>query len=328
MTDSTNAVNPAVPQTRKVPLQERAVRVGDVIVVNAQRVQRAHLTERLVKAGYQVQETPHFLLFTRAVSTFLAHWFTQQELDTQIIDYLARELPDLPQVTTQQGLGTLVTGIVGSSIPGDPRRAWTAFGTNTLQRLLVLLSAAVLPASPHYETLGGYAILYQRVLELSVGTRLLDAGCKLGLLPLVLADRIPFVHEIIGVDRDAAALRVGTTLATERGVRQVRYLQMDLCSTEVHSLGLFDTVIALHVLHHCTEADRVHILQNLLQITTHRLLLTVPYEQATEHGQRFSHDTFEALGAWCLEQLGSAGRLWCEDLVGGGLLLIERHHPA
>ena len=40
--------------------------MGDVIVVNGYRVNRASLQARFIAEGYQVHETKHFLLFTRA----------------------------------------------------------------------------------------------------------------------------------------------------------------------------------------------------------------------------------------------------------------------
>jgi hypothetical protein len=70
------------------------------------------------------------------------------------------------------------------------------------------------------------------------------------------------------------------------------------------------------------------VLSNLLQVTTHRLVLAVPYEEeltaAYDHRQCFSRAKLEAVGAWCMEQLRGTGRMWCEDLCGG-LLLIERY---
>ena len=85
---------------------------------------------------------------------------------------------------------------------------------------------------------------------------------------------------------------------------------------------------ALHVLEHFTEAEMYRVLLNLLKVTAHRLILAVPFEQNTPevaygHLQLFSRAKLEAVGAWCLQQLEGAGRLWCDDFIGG-LLLIER----
>jgi len=71
------------------------------------------------------------------------------------------------------------------------------------------------------------------------------------------------------------------------------------------------------------------VLINLLRVTSHRLILAVPYEQKEQpevaygHLQLFSRAKLEAIGTWCIQQLQGTGRMWCEDFIGG-LLLIER----
>ena len=54
--------------------------VGDVIVVNGYRVNRASLQGRFATAGYQIHATKHFLLFIRTEepATILVHWFALQ----------------------------------------------------------------------------------------------------------------------------------------------------------------------------------------------------------------------------------------------------------
>ena len=90
-----------------------------------------------------------------------------------------------------------MTGIIGGTVfPDDVRRAWNYFGANTLQRLLTLVSSAVTSNLPEYGILGESATLYQRVFELSVGERFLDAACNGGFFALLLAERIPFVSEV------------------------------------------------------------------------------------------------------------------------------------
>jgi hypothetical protein len=75
-------------------------------------------------------------------------------------------------------------------------------------------------------------------------------------------------------------------------------------------------------------ANTMQRYRNLLQITSQRLILAVPYESdepeiAYGHEQLFSRDKLEAVGTWCLQQLGGQGRITYEDCAGG-LLLIER----
>jgi len=76
-----------VQQGRTIPIQERSVRVGDVIVVNRYHARHSSLKARCAEGGYQVHETRHFLLFTRAqeLKTILVHWFAPEEMTTNIL---------------------------------------------------------------------------------------------------------------------------------------------------------------------------------------------------------------------------------------------------
>ncbi len=322
---------PAHP-TRKIPIHERSVRVGDVIVVNAYRVNRTLLKQRFAEGGYQAHETPHFLLFTREAEpkVILVHWFKPEEINSNIVHYLVQELKPSSIISSSERLGELLTGIIGGTVfAGDVQRAWNYFGANTLQRLLVYLSSAIPSDLSDYGTIGASATLYQRVCELCVGERFLDAGCNSGLLSLLLAERMPFMCEAVGVDIDTNAFRIGQEVAAEKHLTNVRYVQADLLADDFSMIGTFDTVTALHVLEHFTEEDLYQVLANLLKVTAYRLILAVPYETgqpevAYRHLQLFSRAKLEAVGTWCIEQLQGAGRMWYEDLCGG-LLLIERH---
>ena len=323
----------ATPQARKIPIQDRSVRVGNVVVVNGYHVNRSLLKQRFAEGGFQVHETPHFLLFTRETEpkTVLVHWFAPEDLHTNIPRHLTVELKPFNIITSNQILGELMAGIVGGTLYSDDvRRAWNFFGANTLQRLLVLVNSAMTSHVPDYGILGESAILYQRVFELSVGERFLDAACNGGFFPLLLAERIPFVSEVVGVDLDADVFKVAQEIARERQLNNVRFVQADLISDSLSNIGMFDTVTALHVLEHFTEEDMYKVLMNLLNIVTHRLILAVPYETgepevAYGHLQMFSRMKFEAVGKWCIEQFKGNARMWYEKLPrNSGLLLIEK----
>ena len=49
-------------EIQRVPLQDRAFLLGKMLGVNASRVKRASLRQRLLEMGYQVHDTPHFLV--------------------------------------------------------------------------------------------------------------------------------------------------------------------------------------------------------------------------------------------------------------------------
>jgi len=271
------------------------------------------------------------LLLTRAEAptTVLVHWFVSQEIDSDITHYLIQELKPFGVIQNWQHLNDLFAGIVGGALfPDDVRRAWNYFGTNTLQRLLAFSSTASTPSLPDYGTLGASATLYQRICELCVGERFLDAACNGGFLSLLLAERIPFVTEARGVDIDEHVFSVAQELAQERGLTNVRFAQADLLADDFDTVGQFDTVTALHVLEHFSEQAMYRVLTNLLNVTSRRLILAVPYEQgepevAYAHLQIFSRTKLEAIGAWCVQHLQGNARTWYEDFVGG-LLLVER----
>ena len=319
-------------QTRRIPIHERSVLVGDVIVVNGSRANRPALKARITEGGYQLHETRHFWLFTRSEEpqTILVHWFAPEEMTTNIPGYLAEELKPFGLVNSNHHLGELFAGVVGGALfPSDVQRAWNYFGANTLQRLLAFLGSSTTLGVTEYGIFAASAFLYQRVLELCVGERFLDAACNGGFLSLLLAERVPFVREAIGVDLDANVFRVARDLAAERHLTNVRYLQADLRADHFSALGTFDTVTALHVLEHFSEAEMYRVLTNLLQVTAHRLICAVPYEgepsRAFDHKQLFTRQKLEAVGAWCLEQMQGKARMWYEDLPREtGLLLIER----
>jgi len=330
--EQTPIINQSARQTsKKTPIQGRSIVAGNFVIVNGYRVNLVSLKQRFLEGGYQVHETTHFLLFLRdeAPGVIVVHWFAPEEMDADVKHYLTQELKPYGVITQSQHYGEILSGIVGSLFPDDVRRAWRYFGANTLQRFFTFLATAYTPPLPDYATIGMFATLYQRVLELRVGPRFLDAGCASGFLPLLVAERIPFLTEVVGIDIDRASFEVAADLAVEKHLELVRFAQADLLSEDFSNLGTFDTVVALHMLEHFREADMYRVLKNLLKVTSQRLILAVPYERvepevAYGHLQLFTRAKLEAVGRWCLEQLEGSGKMWCEDCVGG-LLLIERN---
>jgi len=320
-------------QSRKIPIQERSVLVGDVIVVNGYGVNRNALKQRFAEGDYEAHETAHFLLLTRETEpkTILVHWFTPEELNADIKHFLMYELQPSGLLKQPSDFGKLVSGIIGSFFSKDAHAAWHEYGAKTLQRFLLFLSTAHTPTVFNfYATIGVFANLYQRVLELCVGESFLDAGCESGMLALLVAERIPFMTNVRGVDIQSDMLTIAKELAEEWHLTQVQFAQADLLNKDFSSVGQFDTVAALHVIEHFTQTDMYRVLANLVKVTTKRLILAVPYEKEPEtiyeHKQVFTRATLEAVGQWCLEQWGGTGRMWCEECEGG-LLLIERGSP-
>ncbi len=173
-----------------VPFRERAFVVGNVIGVNAYRINRTLLKQRLIEGKYQVQETSHFFLALRtAVPTMLVHWFAPEAIDADLGSYFMEELKPLGVLEDPQDYGDFFGAVVGSIFPQDFRCSWRLFGINTLQRynqLLVKGRSSTTCNTP----VEVFATLYKRVCELQMGESLLDAGCSFGFLPLVVAEHL------------------------------------------------------------------------------------------------------------------------------------------
>jgi len=316
-------------KTRKIPIHERSIRIGNIVVINGNNADRTLLKQQFAEGGYHTQESAHFLLFTRqaAPGTILVHWFTPEEFNADIKHFMYLELKPLGLLDQPQHYGEILAGIVGSFFPKDVRRAWNYFGANTLQRFLVFLSTVSTPPYPDYTSIGSFATQYKRICELCEGRSFLDAGCESGFLPLLIAERIPFMEQVVGADIRPDMFDVVRKLAEERGLANVRFVQADLLASDFETIGIFDTVTAIGVIEHFSESDMYRVLANLLKATRHRLILIVPYENEPEpvygHQQVFSSAKLQAIGEWCVQQLQGRGELWVEDCVGG-LLLVER----
>ena len=92
---------------KRVPIQERAFITGDLIGINGYQANRTLLKQRFLEGGYQLQETPHFLLCTRTAvpSTILVHWLAPEEIDADIGKKFIQELKPLGLISMHNNLG-------------------------------------------------------------------------------------------------------------------------------------------------------------------------------------------------------------------------------
>jgi len=326
----TDGLSSSETRHKRVPIQERSFTSGDLTGINGYHANRTLLKQRFSEGGYYLQETPHFLLCTRtaAPSTILVHWLAPAEIDANIGYIFMRELKPLGLLSNAQQFGQTFAVVVCSLFPFDSQQAFHLYAANTLQRYRTLLATTNSESSLSDSTIHTFAAVYRRVFQLRVGERFLDAGCSFGFLPLLIAEHFPYLDQVVGIDIEAGSFPIVRAIAEEQQLKHVHFTQADLLADDFASLGVFDTVTALHILEHFGEPDMYRVLTNLLQITSQRLILAVPYESnkpeiAFGHAQLFSRAKLEAVGTWCLQHVGGHGRISYEACADG-LLLIER----
>ena len=316
---------------KKVALKERALIVGNVIGINAHRANRVLLKQRFAEGGYRIQETDHFLLFTReqAPSTIVAHWFASEAIDARIGHYFIKELKPFGIIECSEDFGHLFAAIVGSVNPFHIHQALRLYADNTIGRYHNILEGK--DKAIAHQPLDEFATIYKRVLQLLVGDTVLDAGCSFGFLPLLIAEYMPSIKQIVGIDI-LDSFEIIRSIAQEQHFTHVEFKQADLLSDDFSASGHYDTVVALHVLEHFAEADMYRVLPNLMKVTTQRLIIAVPYEPgqaetAYGHEQLFTSAKLEAVGQWCLDKFSDASSMWCEDCVGGMLIIDKQLQP-
>ncbi|WP_069801989.1 class I SAM-dependent methyltransferase [Thermogemmatispora onikobensis] len=326
----------------------RAIKAGNVrVLALADEYERELLVRQLLRQGWSIRRTSHFLLARRAKAAeepvleerLLAHWLSEQESDNRLVDYLQQELVRSGWLQSEADFSAVLNALIVSFEPTAPLRAWRLFALNTFTQLSerIAQSPASLATSIENnegsETIAAFAAIYRRLHSLLCGKSLLDVGCACAYWPLLVAKGghcLP--GSIVAVDRRAEALRLSALLAETLGLAtQLRLEQQDLCQPAFLRLGQFDTVTAIHLLEHLEESELPLALSQLLKVTRRRLLIAVPYEEQAQacygHRQVFSPAKLQFWGKWCLEQLEEEAVYWCEDLLGGLLVIERRQQP-
>ena len=162
--------------TKKIPIRERSVSLGNVVGINGYRVNKTTLQQRFAEGGYSVSETPHFLVFTRVEvpSLFIVHWFALEAIDADVGNVLLEELKPLGLLKSEQDFGDIFAVVVGSLFPYEVQRAWQLYASNTLKHYQQLLTQENIFTPPSSNT-KMFAMLYRRVCDLLVGNTILDA---------------------------------------------------------------------------------------------------------------------------------------------------------
>lgn len=322
--------HPEQQQAKRPWNKQEGVKIGKVMVLAQEnRAALNQYTQRLVAQTYQAYETEHFVICQQRPSgqTILLHVFGRDEIDADLICFIERELAPFGIITSAQEFGAVLFAVIASPFPAprNQHRIWLHFCLNSLSRLREQISSPA-QSMPSVSYIAPFAAMYRRVFELCVGQNYLDVGCSFGFLPVLLTEHVPDAR-IVGCDNNPDALRFSSDLATATATTHVTFTLRDVLAANFADLGRFDTVVAIHLLEHLPEQELPVALAHLLKITAKRLLIAVPYEEKIQslygHHQAFTSEKLHTWGKWCVERLGENSRYWCEDLMGG-LLVVDR----
>nr|BBH95420.1 hypothetical protein KTA_36190 [Thermogemmatispora argillosa] len=328
---------------RLQPRHLRAIRAGSLrVLALGSESESEMLARHFLRQGWSLRRTPHFLAFRRQQAReeerVLIHRLSIEESDNRLVDYLQQELVSIGWLQGEDDFNATLNALIVSFGPTEPLQAWRRFALNTFARLSALIAPAPPGVDPGEkkdsgETITAFAAIYRRLLTLLQGGSLLDVGCACAYWPLLV---VKGGHcspgPIVAVDRRVEALRLSALVAEALGLTdRLHLVQLDLLQPAFLRLGQFDTVTAIHLLEHLDESDLPRALDQLLHVTRRRLLIAVPYEERAQecygHRQIFSAEKLQFWGQWCCERLEGRASYWCEDLLGG-LLVIERlGHP-
>jgi len=314
-----------------VSVRREAVRVGNLIVLaqcDEDALRRSK--EYYVAHAYHIHETPHFVVCQHDSSpaTIVMHTLGQEAIDADLISFTEQELSHLGLIGSAHDYSALFFAILASPFPAprDQGLVWRQFCLNTLARLRMQVVASLTQSPPSISHVPAFAALYQRVFEWFIGNSFLDVGSCFGFLPVLMAERKPEIR-IVGCDSNPEMLTIARDLACVTQMQQVQFIWQDVLAEPFCQQGLFDTVAAIHLLEHFTEQELPSALTHLLNVTAQRLLIAVPYEEEAQacygHHQVFTQEKLHWWGNWCIDALGGTGRYWCEEVMGG-FLIIER----
>jgi SAM-dependent methyltransferase len=234
-------------------------------------------------------------------------------MSNELADHIAAELVPLGLVPDGSAFEQIFVDMVLANRPNgaDPMQAWAAFYRNTMRRLRLGERGGT-------GCVATFARIYARALSLICGTIVLDVGCCFGFLPLLAAERYPYLR-VIGTDLVPATAALAGRISTSRAGR-ARFAAADLLALPFASQTV-DTVLAVHVLEHLpAEACRPALAQ-LCRVARRRVVIAVPLEDIPDR-------TFGHLQTFDLPRLAGLGEVpgWSQTVhaADGGWLVMDR----
>ena len=250
-------------------------------------------------------ETAHFLIQDGRVQVRFPGG-----ISNELADHIAAELVPLGLVPDGSAFEQIFVAAVLATHP-DPMQAWAAFYGNTIRRLRR-------PDPGGTGSLATFARIYAHVLSLIRGTTVLDVGCCFGFLPLLAAERYPWLR-VVGADLVPGAAALASRISRARGDR-TRFLAADLLALPIADESV-DTVLAIHVLEHLPAEACGLALAQLRRVARRRVVIAVPLEETPD-------PTFGHLQAFDLPGLASIGDApgWSRAVhaADGGWLVLDR----
>lgn len=248
--------------------------------------------------------TRHFCARRRGGLLSVVHDLTPDDLDDELATRLVGELAGTSVLRGRSDFEMVFTGVVRSTVDGGVP-AWLRFYRNSLARL----EGGTTPFAP----------IHERAAALITGVRLVDLGSCFGFFALRAA--------ALGIDVVATDLSEPTmgllSAVCDRLHRPLRTLGCDAAHVPLPD-GNATTVTVLHLLEHLTPAAGEAVLEEALRLTSHRVVVAVPFEdEATAcygHVQTFDLDSLRRLGER-FKRAHPGVRVSVQEFHGGWLIL-------
>ena len=195
-----------------------------------------------------------------------------------------------------------LTGIVLTARP-TALESWAMYYRNTLERAL----------DPDAT---GYPEVYREALRLVRGPEVLDVGCGMGFLSLLLAVR---GCRVTACDLDEGTVRLLEAMSVRLG-RPLRVERQDGRELPLADRST-DTAVLLHMIEHLPAGDADRTIAEAQRVARRRVVIAVPYEDEPSmlfgHVRTIDHDGLAELGA----RSGWSHEVHCRQ---GGWLVLDR----